>query len=60
MRHVAMMTSSNENISSLLALCVWNSPVTGEFPLQRQVTRGVDIFFDVVMWYAIVPIMTSL
>ena len=27
-----MMTSSNGNISALLAICVGNSPVTGEFP----------------------------
>ena len=35
-----------ETISALLALCVGNSPVTGEFPSQRPVTRGFDIFFD--------------
>ena len=33
------MTSSNGNISTLLALCVWNSPVTGKFPAQRPGTR---------------------
>ena len=38
--------SSNGNISTLLALCVGNSPVTGEFPAQRPVTRHFDIFFD--------------
>ena len=32
--------------SALLALCVWNSPVTGEFPVQRPVTRSFDVFFD--------------
>ena len=32
--------------SALLALCVGNSPVTGEFPSQRAVTRSFDIFFD--------------
>ena len=32
--------------SALLALCVGNSPVTGEFPSQRPVTRSFDIFFD--------------
>ena len=31
--------------SALLALCVENSPVTGEFPRQRPVTRSFDIFF---------------
>ena len=38
-----MMTSSNGKI--LLALCAGNSPVTGEFPLQRPVTRSFDVFF---------------
>ena len=41
-----MMTSSNGDISVLLALCTGNSPVTGEFPLQRPVTRSFDVFFD--------------
>ena len=40
------MTSSNGNISALLALCVGNSPVTGEFPTQRPVTRSFDVSFD--------------
>ena len=35
-----------EAFSSLLALCVGNSPVTGEFPSQRPVTRSFDVFFD--------------
>ena len=29
-----------------LALCVGNSPVTGEFPCQRPVTWSSDVFFD--------------
>ena len=43
-----MMTSSNENISALdlMALCAGNSLVTGDFPAQRPVTRGVDVFFN--------------
>ena len=41
-----MVTSSNGNISALLALCAGNSPVTGEFPSQRPVTRNFDVFFD--------------
>ena len=41
-----MMTSSNGNISALLALCAGNSPVSGEFPAQRPVTRSFDVFFD--------------
>ena len=44
--HYVMMTSSNENISALLAICAGNSPVTGEFPAQRPVTRSYDAYFD--------------
>ena len=35
-----------EAFSALLALCVGNSPVSGEFPAQRPVTRSFDVFFD--------------
>ena len=35
-----------ETISALLALCAGNSPVTGEFPSQRPVTRSFDVVFD--------------
>ena len=35
-----------ETFSALLALCERNSPVTGEFPSQRPVTRSFDVFFD--------------
>ena len=35
-----------ETLSALLALCVGNSPVPGEFPAQRPVTRSFDVFFD--------------
>ena len=35
-----------ETFSALLAICAGNSPVPGEFPAQRPVTRGVDVFFD--------------
>ena len=41
-----MMTSSNGNISALLAICAGKSPVAGEFPAQRPVTRNFDVFFD--------------
>ena len=34
-----------ETFSALLAICVGNSPVTGEFPTQRPVTRSFDVFF---------------
>ena len=35
-----------ETFSALLALCVGNSLVTGEFPSQRPVTQSFDVFFD--------------
>ena len=35
-----------ETFSVLLAICVVNSPVTGEFPTQRPVTQSFDVFFD--------------
>ena len=35
-----------KTFSALLAFCAGNSPVTGEFPTQRPVTRSFDIFFD--------------
>ena len=35
-----------ETFSALLAFCAGNSSVTGEFPAQRPVTRGFDVFFD--------------
>ena len=38
-----------ETFSALLALCVGNSPVTGEFPSQRPVTRSFGVFFDLRM-----------
>ena len=42
-----MMTSSNVNILfALLAIWAGNSPVPGEFPAQRPVTRSFDVFFD--------------
>ena len=34
-----------ETFSALLAICAGNSPVTGEFPAQRPVTRSFDVFF---------------
>ena len=33
-------------LSALLAICAGNSPVPGEFPAQRPVTRNFDVFFD--------------
>ena len=34
-----------KTFSALLALCAGNSPVPGEFPAQRPVTRSFDVFF---------------
>ena len=65
-----MMTSSNGNISrvALQAICEGNSPVTGEFPAQRPVTRSFDVSFDMRLnkrlskqwwdWDAMAPIVT--
>ena len=35
-----------ETFNALLALCAGNSPVTGEFPAQRPMTRSFGVFFD--------------
>ena len=35
-----------ETFSASLAICAGNSPITGEFPAQRPVTRKFDVFFD--------------
>ena len=35
-----------ETFSALMAISAGNSPVAGEFPAQRPVTRGFDAFFD--------------
>ena len=35
-----------ETFSALLAICAGNSPVPGEFPTQRSVTRSFDVYFD--------------
>ena len=46
---LCMMTSSYGNIfrvPGLLAFCGGNSPVTGELPAQRPVTRSFDSFVD--------------
>ena len=38
-----------ETFSALLAICAGNSPVTGEFPAQRPVTRSFYAFFELRM-----------
>ena len=35
-----------ETFSALLAICAVNTPVTGEFPTQKPVTRSFDVFID--------------
>ena len=37
---------NGETFSALLAICAENSPVTGEFPVQRPVIQSFDVFFD--------------
>ena len=45
--YFCMMTSSNGNIFCVTGhLCEGNSPVPGEFPTQRPVTRSFDVFFE--------------
>ena len=45
-RNVTRWHHQMETSSALLALCVGNSPVTGEFSAQRPVTRSFVVFFD--------------
>ena len=35
-----------ETFSALLSICAGNSPITGEFPAQRPLTRSFDVFFE--------------
>ena len=35
-----------ETFSASLAICAGTSPVPGEFPVQKPVTRSFDVFFD--------------
>ena len=42
----AVAPSEIDTFSSLLAICAGNSPVIGEFPAQRPVTRSFDVFLD--------------
>ena len=44
--NIARWRHQMKTSSALLALCVGNSPVTGEFPTQRPVTRSFGVFFD--------------
>ena len=42
--HVSWLRHQMETFSALLAFCAGNSPVTGEFPVQRPVTQSFDVF----------------
>ena len=44
--HIAWWRHQMETFSTLLAICAGNSPVPGEFPTQRPVTRSFDVYFD--------------
>ena len=35
-----------KTFSALLAICAGNSPIPGQFPAQRPVTRSFDVYFD--------------
>ena len=43
---LAWWRNQMETFSTLLAICVGNSPVPGEVPVQRPVTWSFDVFFD--------------
>ena len=43
---ISMMTSPNGNIFRVTGHLCGESPVPGEFPTQRPVTRSFDVFFD--------------
>ena len=44
--HPSWWRHQMETFSTLLAICVGNSPVTGEFPTLRPVTWSFGVFFD--------------
>ena len=44
-----MKTSSSGNVFRVTGPWCGNSPVTGEFPAQRPVTRTFDVFFDLLL-----------
>ena len=71
--YINMMTSANKSIFRVTGpLCEGNSPVAGEFPSQRPMTRSFDVSFDLrpnkplgqqprlVIWNAIALILTSI
>ena len=44
--HITWWRHQMEKFSAWLAICAGNSPVPGEVPAQRPVTRNFDVFFD--------------
>ena len=44
--HAARWRHQMESFSVSIALCAWNSPVTGEFLSQRPVMRSLDVAFN--------------
>ena len=46
MQEVTWWRHQMETFSALLVICAGNSPVTGEFPAKRPVTRSFELFFD--------------
>ena len=46
---VAWWRHQMETFSALLAICAWNSPVPGDFPTQRPVTRSL-MFSLICVW----------
>ena len=44
--HLSWWRHQMETFSALLAICAGNSPVPGEFPAQRPMTRSFGVFFD--------------
>ena len=44
--HLSWWRHQMEIFSALLAICVGNSLVIGEFPAQRPVRQSFDVFFD--------------
>ena len=45
-KYISWWRHQMETFSALLVLSAGNSPVTGEFPSQRPLTRSFDVFFD--------------
>ena len=44
--HMSWWRHRMETFSALLAICAGHSPLPGEFPTQRPVTRSFDVYFD--------------